>query len=71
MEQKTPYSRLQDQIAMAAEMQCLEPVDYFRSGNGGQWFLLIAQGLQRLQQYTLACEGVKFGYVYRDGSKAS
>lgn len=56
---------------MAAEMQCLEPVDYFRSGNGGQWFLLIAQGLQRLQQYALACDGVKLGYVYRDGSKAS
>lgn len=67
----TPYSRLVDQIEIAHQLGRVAPADVFHSGNGGKWLLALAQGLQRLQQYALACDGVKFGYVYRDASEAS
>ena len=68
---RTPYSRLIDQIEIADQLSRVAPADVFRTGNGGKWFLCLAQGIERTQQYALACEGVKFGYLYRDASQTS
>ena len=35
-----------------------EPVDYFESGNGGTWFLALADGFRRLMEYCLETEGL-------------
>ena len=57
-----PYSKLQEQIEIAAEIATNEPVDYFKAGRGAEWLLVLSQGLQRLQQHCLAVDGAIFTY---------
>ena len=61
-----PYSKLQEQIEMAAEIATNEPICYFMADRGADWLLIIAQGIERTQEFCLASEGNLFQYTHRD-----
>ena len=41
-----------------------EPIDFFRTGNGGLWLLAIADGIRSLQRLALEFEDAGFGMEY-------
>ena len=59
---QTPLSRFLEQLEIAEDLATNEPMDYFNSGNGAEWLLCLAQGVERLQQHCLACDGALFSY---------
>ena len=59
---QTPLSRFLEQLEIAEALATNEPVHYFNAGRGAEWFLIISQGLQRLQQHCLAVDGALISY---------
>ena len=58
----TALQRLEGQIEVAEILSEHPPALYFSSGNGAKWLMAIASGIQILQQYALAAEGVLPGH---------
>lgn len=54
----TPLKRLEGQQRIAKILAEQPPINHFHAGNGGKWLLCIAQGIQTVGAYALACEGV-------------
>ena len=55
MTAKERYERELTKVGMLATQ---EPIDYFRGEVGGMWLLVIADGMRRLMEHCLACDGV-------------
>ena len=54
MEPRTPAQWLREHQKRAAMFAINEPADYFLSGNGAMWLLLLADGIRALQAYCLS-----------------
>jgi len=50
-----PAAWLEEHQERAREVgAAAEPIDYFESGNGAAWFLIIADGLRALQAFCIS-----------------
>ncbi|MEY3768305.1 MAG: hypothetical protein RLZZ11_1375 [Cyanobacteriota bacterium] len=55
MGHRTPFEWLEEHQARAREVgAAAEPIDFFESGNGAMWFLVIAEGIRALQAFCVS-----------------